>query len=241
MHVLLTRPVYSSESLAIRLQKIGVQTNIEPMFTIKYLTSEYIDFNAFQAIVFTSHNAVLAFKESYTAPDIPVFTVGDKTAEIAHDIGFKEVYSADGNLKKLAGTIKNTLKPIHKPLLYLCGKHLSGNLPADMNKMGFKVKKHEIYDAIASKNISIKTKTLLKDKKINYIPFYSSRSALIFIKLIKKENLESELSTVCALCLSPAIKDIIGSLPWKEVMTAQNPTQYDLFKLIDVEVQGSSK
>jgi len=70
------------------------------------------------------------------------------------------------------------------------------------------------------------------------MPFYSRRSALIFIELIKKAGLESCLANISALCLSPAIEKQITHLAWKKILTAKKPTQEDLFKMINVELKG---
>jgi len=190
----------------------------------------------YQAILFTSSNGVRAFEMSSSIRDNNVFTVGDKSAEKAKNAGFHHVTSANGDLRKLSDTINDQLNPDNGSLLYICGKHQSGDLKQTLNRHNFIVDKYEIYEMIAASYLSEQTQDSLKKQEIDYIPFYSVRSAHIFIELIKKAELQYTLSTISALCLSPAIEKVIETLKWKNIMTSETPDQYTLFKLIDIEL-----
>lgn len=236
MRFLLSRPIVESEPLAKALAIKNIDSVIEPVLILKYLAKIPLKLNRFQALIFTSPNGIRAYNHHYKADDINVYCVGNKTSKMASDIGFKNVFSADGDLKKLSGIIKNSLNPENGPLLYLSGKHISGDLKAALEKIGFSVEKKEIYHMVALKNLSDKTKFQLENNNIDYIPFYSSRSALIFIELIKKANAEKYLRRIRALCLSPAIADVIKILNWQEIIIADKPTQYNLLQKINIEL-----
>ena len=236
MRLLLTRPREESETLAKKLRSHEIATDIDPLMRVEYLPTGQIDMSEYQALVFTSANGVRAFSHLKQDQTLPAFVVGDKTANIAQQVGFKHVISADGDVNKLSWTIIDTLSPADGPLLYLSGVDRAGSLCDDLAAAGFKINHCEIYQTIAAEGLDPQTKKLLNSASIDYIPFYSPRSALIFKGLIEKAGLENTLANVSALCLSAAVAKEISSLDWKEVLTAGRPTQEDLLQMIDIEL-----
>ncbi len=89
---------------------------------------------------------------------------------------------------------------------------------------------------VAIKNLSENTKFHLERGDIDYTPFYSSRSALIFMELVKQAGIEKYLCHNKALCLRPAIADVIKNLNWQEIIVADKPNQYDLLQKINIEI-----
>lgn len=238
MRILLTRPAGDSEAVATSLGEKGFDVALDPLINISYLPLAKLNIADYQGLVFTSANGVKSFMDQSTPTNIAVYTVGNKTAETAKKFGFENVINADGDVEKLSHTIISHADPAKGPLLYLRGAHISGDLKQSLEAANFNVQSSIIYDAIPSKNLQDQTINMLKKGSIDYIPFYSSRSALIFIELIKKAALESCLSKISALCLSPAIERSISALNWKEKLIAKKPTQEELFKMIDVELKG---
>ncbi len=236
MRFLLTRPIADSEALAKRLKAKGIPCYIEPLMILDFLPKLPLDFTQYQALIFTSPNGVRAYAHHYHGANLKIYCVGDKAAKMAKSIGFKDVISAKGDLLKLSDTIHSQCTPNKGPLLYLSAKHIAGNLKEQLEGAGFKIDRQQIYQTNALKSLPVTIEKLIENDEINYIPFYSSRSALIFIELIKKAALENCLSNISALCLSPAVRAIIEPFHWKEIITADKPTQYDLFNKVNIEL-----
>ncbi len=236
MRFLLTRPLNDSESVARQLRKKDQIVYVDPLMTIEPLDEISINLSEYQAFIFTSPNAVRCYCQSNRDRNISVFAVGNKTAHIAETSGFREVFSANGDVQKLYNTIKSRLPFKTGTLLYLCGKHVSGDLKSELENVGFEIEKKEIYNAVAVSDLSDISKMQIKSGDIDYIPFYSKRSALIFIELAEKAKLLKYLTNVIVLCLSPSIEVIASSVNWKKVMTAKNPNQNNLYKLIDIDL-----
>ena len=236
MRFLLTRPLHDSEMVASLLHEKNITTHIDPLMFVEYLPVTKIDVSNFQAVIFTSSNGVRAFEQGNYSQNLISYVVGQKTAESAYHIGLKHINNANGDVEKLSKKIISELNPAKGPLLYLCGIHIAGTLVDDLNRAGFNVKRQNIYQTVAAKTLDNETKTLLKTTSINYIPFYSPRSALIFNELINKADLQNTLATVTALCLSPNIAEKLSSLNRKKIMIAPRSTQNDLFKMIDIEL-----
>ena len=236
MRFLLIRPIVDSEIVARQLHEKDHIAYIDPLIFIESLKNISIKLSDYGALIFTSPNAVRSYCQSNLDRNIKVFAVGAKTTKLAKERDFIDVIDAGGDVIKLSNTIKNHLSPRIKPLLYLCGKHVSGDLKGALETVGFTIDKKEIYQAIEAKNLSEETKANIKNGRIEHIPFYSKRSALIFIELAKKAKLVNYLTNITALCLSPSIETVAVSVNWKKIMTARNPNQTSLFKLIDIEL-----
>ncbi len=241
MRLLLTRPRIDAESAARQLRLQGVDVVIDPLMAIEKLSPAPIPFESYQALIFTSPNALRSFDYPDTAKSILTFVVGKKTERVAQSIGFKHIVSANGDVNKLSETIKSMIYPKNGPLLYLSGVDVAGSLADDLKDVFFNVDVREIYKATAAENIHSDTLSLLQKGKIDYIPFYSPRSAHIFRELIKKAHAEETLANVTALCLSPAVKKVIAGIEWADIKVAKNPNQIDLYKMIDIELEGMSE
>ncbi len=235
MRLLLTRPRNDSERIAQLLCKSKVDVHIDPLMKVEFLETPKNDFGAYQAIIFTSANGVRAFCAKNQACGLPIYVVGNNTRDVALQNGLESVTSADGDVKKLSDTIISTLNPNNGPLLYLSGDHVAGSLVTDLSHAGFKINHQKIYAVAAAQSLSVDTKNLLKKGAIDYIPFYSPRSGLIFKLLIEAAGLQKTLTAVSALCLSPAVEKEISTLDWEKILTAQKPTQENMFELIDIK------
>lgn len=76
-----------------------------PLLAIRALALPAPDLEGIAALAFTSRNGVEAFAALSEARALPVFTVGDATAEAARAAGFRAVRSAAGALGDLAGLL----------------------------------------------------------------------------------------------------------------------------------------
>jgi len=236
MRILLTRPINDSHRIERQLGQSKVDIYIDPLMQIKSLNVLKNDPLDCQALVFTSANGVRVYcKETQKCP-LPIYVVGDNTRVAALKAGLKTVISADGDVKKLCATIILKLNPNDGPLLYLTGKHVAGTLKKDLEDANFQVNHQKIYTAVAAQKISISTKNLLKQRAIDYIPFYSPRSARIFRQLIEAEGINNLLSKASALCISHEVRKEILSLGWKSILTAKEPTQNSIFELINIKL-----
>src|SRR5262249_29144981 len=102
------------------------------------------------AVLMTSANAaraVAAHPRVAELKSVPVFVVGQRTAEAARAAGFTSVASADGDVVELAGLVSRSL-PRGSALLYLAGEDRAGDLPGRLRSAGFAVTTSVIYRAI---------------------------------------------------------------------------------------------
>ena len=102
--VWVTRAEPGAARTAARLTALGFEPLVAPLLAIRPLAPA-IDLTGVAALAFTSRNGVAAFAALTPDRALPVFTVGDATAQAARDAGFTEVRSAAGDVHALAALI----------------------------------------------------------------------------------------------------------------------------------------
>ncbi|MDG1707385.1 MAG: uroporphyrinogen-III synthase [Emcibacteraceae bacterium] len=236
MRFLLTRPKPECEALGQKLSAMEHNVVIDPLMTVKNIPLLECDINQYQALVFTSVNGLRNFHQQFGAVSKPLFVVGNKTYNMAKFLGFTDISSADGDAKKLATLLKSTLSSKDGAFLYLSAKHVSQDLDELLSDSPLDVDRQVIYDIVPATTLSKESIVALENKAIDYIPFYSERSALIFMEMINKHNLQHYLLSITALCLSKRVADALNQTDWRDIKTAENPRESDLFNLIAVSL-----
>jgi uroporphyrinogen-III synthase len=109
------------------LRALGFEPVVAPLLAIRPLALSAPDLTGVAALAFTSPNGVDAFTALSPERGLPVFTVGDATAEAASAAGFAAVRSASGALGDLARLLAEAAPG---PVLAPGALQPSGDLPA---------------------------------------------------------------------------------------------------------------
>jgi len=237
MHFLLTRPQQDNRRLRQELVALGHKVDCAPVITITYYDRKPIDITQFQALLFTSANGVRAFAVNISTRNIPCFAVGPATARQAADCGFQTIFTAGGNVDRLADLVKEHLDPATGPLLHISGRDIAGDLAALLGQAGFCLSREQLYQAEKAARLPVEILDLMAAGSISHIPLYSPRSAGTFADLICAAAQESCLKQITALCLSPAVANMVKSLPWREILTAEHPDQTSLFQMTGITLK----
>ncbi len=130
--VWITRAQPGAARTAARLTALGFEPVVAPLLAIRPLPDALDaapDFASVAALAFTSPNGVSAFAAlTPDLRDLPVFAVGDATAEAARDAGFTDARSAAGDIHALAALI--AASPIQGLILAPGAREPAGDLPA---------------------------------------------------------------------------------------------------------------
>lgn len=105
---------------------------MEPVFAIAPVDAEV---PAFDALAFTSANGVRRFALLSPRRNVPVFCVGDRTADVARAMGFAEAVSAGGDVKALADLVVRRL-PAGAMLLHAGNEESRGDLAGRVQAAG---------------------------------------------------------------------------------------------------------
>ena len=108
MAILVTRPEPDNTTTVAALRAKGHIVLSAPMLRFEAVPLQDDPDASYGAVIVTSANALRAIAGQSVLPmllDLPLFAVGDKTAEAARDAGFKKVFSADGDAAALRDLI----------------------------------------------------------------------------------------------------------------------------------------
>lgn len=235
--VLNTRPETDSGDLAIALQQRGYDVCCAPMLTIDFpaLPDDQpgLNLDGVQAVVFTSANGVRAFIRHCPRRDLPVMAVGDATATTAREAGFTTVFSAGGDIDDLAALIAQRLPANGGPIYHPAARKTAGDLGTLLASKGYVIDRQTLYEAHAATSLPPAIIDGLAHAAIDAVLFFSPRTAESFVKLVEHHNIQGAMTTVSAICLSPAVKDRLASLKWRRIAVAAQPTQESLLSELD--------
>ncbi len=212
-------------SLQRELLHRGIQVVLEPLLGIERMTDIDLDLEGAYALIFTSANGVRAFRTISERRDLPVFVVGNATAEACGEAGFARIASADGDVEDLATLIRRSCEPGDGRLIHIAGNVAAGNLTSGLATSGYDVVRAPLYQARPASALSQAGKTALQQGRIDVALFFSPRTAATFVNLARAAGLEEACRGIDAVCLSPAVAKRASELPWRSLSIAAQPTQ----------------
>lgn len=145
--VWVTRTAPENERTAAMLAGIGYSALCVPVIEVQPLETGNIGGQP-DAIVFTSPNGARLHPREHAARDVPVFAVGDRTARVAREAGYRRVASADGDVNDLGCLIACSLRRGSEVLCY--GAETSaGDLVGDLRRHRFRVTAVPVYRTVS--------------------------------------------------------------------------------------------
>ena len=187
MHVLITRPEPDAGELKSELEVLGHTVSVEPMLRIELLPIPGDAFAGAQAILATSRNAVRALAASAAlspALELPIFTVGAGTAELARASGFRHVIAGAGAARDLVALVEAEADRAKGPLVHVAGEHLAFDLAAAIAGRGYEVRNLTAYRAVAARALTGQTAQRIASGGVDAVLLMSPRTAAIFAQLV---------------------------------------------------------
>lgn len=139
-----TRTSPDNERTAGVLRQLGFDALALPALRVDGLPAKALDEQP-DAIVFTSVNGVRHHSICPALLDIPVFAVGDRTAQSAALAGYTKVVSADGDVSDLERLIVQSLPPGSR-LLHLSARRPAGDLTGNLHRKGYRAIRMAVYE-----------------------------------------------------------------------------------------------
>jgi uroporphyrinogen-III synthase len=151
MNLILTRPLADAQPLAKKLRQRGHVVQLAPL--LKIVPREALEFpdSVWQAICFSSANAVIGPQLNQLRRNIPVYCVGPQSAAVAAATGFQDVRPRGGNMQGLLSALLAECSPAKGPILYVSGSETTGDLQGQLQSAGFVCQRIITYDAISQK------------------------------------------------------------------------------------------
>lgn len=200
LNILVTRAEPDADTTAEKLASIGIASTTAPLMQMHALTAELPEPTSLSAIALTSANALRALeKTALITPylNLPVFTVGDRTAAYAQATGFKTVTSANGSFTELVDLL-NREEP-HGAIFYPTTKDAAGDLSATLTNPKMQVVTRHVYKMQATSSLPAEVINAIKSNTINAASFYSRRAAETFCALTTEltPTIRQKLTMLC--------------------------------------------
>jgi len=201
---------------------------------LEFLTPDIAESPTIDAIAITSANAVagLALHPRFAVfLLLPVFAVGDRSAEMARQAGFAGVTSAAGDADDLVRLLEAELD-ISMTVLYAAGRDRTGDLAARLENAGLQVITAEFYKSEAIDRLDDKTIADVTSGHIDCVLNYSARSSAALVNAAERSACLAALRHIPALAISDQAAVPLRNAGWRSVIVAPNPTEAALLALI---------
>ena len=217
MHVLFTRPLEDSHEMILKFQSLGHNVSHLPLINIEGLKYEQLNYDDFKGIVFTSSNAIKFLDLKKIDKKIVCFCVGAATEKKAKNVGFQNIFAAEGNVNNLKELILQNFNSSEGKLLYVSGEVVSSNLDEQLTSEGYIIKRVINYRANPIKKYDENFIEKLKLEMPEIVYIYSQNSAINFLKVIKNYHLETLWMNTNLMCMGEKSSSILNEIKWKKI------------------------
>ena len=188
-----------------------------PVIKIEKLKTKKINLLNYQAIIFTSSNAIKFMDVEKFNSKIKCFCVGVATELTARQIGFTNTYTSGGTVNSLIELIIRTLDSKSGKLLYLSSEFISRDLDKDLMTAGYSVDRVSNYTSVPVEKVDKETLDFFEKKPPDVIFIYSSRSAKNLFNLINKYSLLNVVTQSNLMCISEKVLLVLKQIKFKKV------------------------
>jgi uroporphyrinogen-III synthase len=219
-HVLITRPLEEAAPLAEALKDQGHRVTVNPLLTLEACPLPVFS-SLPKAWILTSKQALDALTRLDPERERPVFAVGTVTTGACQAAGF-ETFEGGGDGARLVNFIISHNLPGSAPYVHLSGEEIRVDVVKVLQNEGIAGVRAVVYRARENPVITPALKTALIQKTLTHAPFYSLRTAKIFISLLKESPLFT-VKEVCLLALSKAILEELSCFEWRDCQVTRDP------------------
>ena len=240
MAVLVTRPHPDDEATAASLRARGHQVLLAPMLRFEPVAFHDDADARYGAVVVTSANALRGIEshlKGHRLLELPLFAVGEHTADAARRAGFSCVISANGDAGSLRGCVLASVqaKRLKKAstLLYLAGADLAHDLAGELGEHGFRVVTHLTYRMAGVPNLPPEVSNAFAANGIEALLHYSRRSARAFLDAARAAGVEISALAVTQCCISDSVAAVLREAGASQVVVAATPDENALLGALD--------
>ena len=228
MRVVVTRPQADGERTAAALEALGHEVLVAPLMRVEPVAVDLA--GTWSAIAVTSANALQAIGATAgRMKTLPVFAVGERSAETARLAGFAEVSSANGDIKDLARMIAARAGGTKASLLYLAGEDRAGDFIAQLAAHGIDAEMKVVYRTVAEVFPPVLA-AALEAGDVDAVLHFSRRSAELFVEGARVSGVAGPAEDVRHLCLSAQVAEPLAGA--SRIAVAVRPEEVALIALL---------
>lgn len=224
MRVLVTRPEPGGSNFAGLLEAGGHQCLLAPIARIEPLSVDLPSPTDVAALVLTSANGLLAFSGHGAIPEaflgLPLFAVGDATADAARAAGFRAVRPGPGDGARLVSVIRDELLADREAsrdtegraglVCHLTGDRLAVDVTAALTDAGIAARSIAVYRTRYVTTLPDAIATALDDAALDAVTHFSAEGARRLVALSVASGRAEQLASLRHYCFSPAIGEALG-------------------------------
>ena len=222
MRVWVTRAEPGASATAKRLRAAGHDPLVAPLLAIRFL-APLMDLNGVAALAFTSANGVRAFSALSEDRALPVFAVGDATAQAARAAGFARVRSASGDVRGLAALIEAERAGLPGEVLHPGARALAGDLAGTLTAAAVSARAVAVYEAAPA---ALSAETLAVLPSLDAVLIHSPRAAQLLAETAAPRTLR-------ACCISAAAAAPLAGAGFRRIDVAARPDEESLLALLE--------
>ena len=237
MRLVVTRPQADGERTAAALRARGHEVLLAPLMRVEPVDVDLS--GGWGGVIITSANAASAIADNPARKallGLPLYAVGQRSAEAAREAGFADVTSADGDVRDLVRLIAERPASAAAPLLYLAGEHRAADLVSELVLHGIAAEMAVIYRAI-TKPFPSQLTAALKAGEVDAVLHFSRRSAENYIAGAAQAGVAGPALGVRHMCLSAQIAAPLSEAGASRVAIAPRPDEAQLLASLE-QVQG---
>lgn len=231
MRVLVTRPLPDGERTAAALRAQGHDAMLVPLMQVRPIP--VVLAGKWSAVIITSANAIRALAKDQITPllGLPLYAVGERSAEAARAAGFREIRTAQGDADALIRLIAERSANEPAPYLYLAGEHRAADIEGALAGKGIKVATAIVYRNTTA-GFPSELIAAIEQNKLDAALHFSRRSADNFVAGAKAAGLASQALALKHMCLSAQVAEPLVAAGAQDVVVARRPDEASLLALL---------
>ncbi|WP_431994008.1 uroporphyrinogen-III synthase [Sphingomicrobium aquimarinum] len=210
---------------ATRLREMGLCALTVPVLKPRAIRTVWPHDNP-DALVFTSAHGVRFHDFNRKMLELPVFTVGDRTARAAIAAGYRDVRSASGDVRALEHLVRQEI-PVGRTVFHCSARQPAGDLVGNLKKAGYAARKILVYETRAVP-IGELTAALVPLKSIDGILVHSPRGGRIVRHVI--DGVPTDFAG-SIYCISRVAAAPFAGLPDARIRIADRPDEDSMLRL----------
>jgi uroporphyrinogen-III synthase len=231
MRVLVTRPLPDGERTAAALRAKSHDVMLAPLMQVRPIPAVIL--GNWSAVIITSANALRVLTAAQLAPllTLPLYAVGQRSAEAARNAGFREVRTAQGDADALIRLVAERYANEPAPHLYLAGVDRAADVAGALAGKGIKVTTAEVYRTMTT-GYPPELMTAIEQDRLDAALHFSRRSADNFVIGAKAASLAASALALKQLCLSAQVAEPLRLAGAQDVVIARRPDEASLLALL---------
>jgi uroporphyrinogen-III synthase len=231
MRVLVTRPLPDGERTAAVLRAKGYDVLLAPLMQVRPIPAVLA--GHWSAVIITSANALRVLSAAQLAPflNLPLYAVGERSAEAARVAGFREVRSAQGDANALIRLIDERYANEAEPHLYLAGVDRAADIEGALAGKGIKVTTVDVYRTMTT-GFPPELITAFEQNRLDAVLHFSRRSAENFLIGARTAGLAAPALALRHLCLSGEVAQPLMAASAPNILVARRPDEASLIALL---------